>query len=86
MNNNRTESLKIIKMPKPYKTFSEQFCLEEATLFQRLGRDVRLLKFMFFTVIGWAKAKKIREEFKSARENGEAFYVDRFAPPDEGKS
>ncbi|NKB37293.1 MAG: hypothetical protein GKR93_09005 [Gammaproteobacteria bacterium] len=73
-------------MPKPYKTFSEQFCLEEATFLQRQLRNFRLLKFMFFTVIGWAKAKKVREEFKSARENGEVFYVDRFAPPDESKS
>ena len=86
MNNNELRVIKTLKMAKPYKSFSQQFCLEEASLLQRLGRDLRLLKFMFFTVIGWAKAKKIREEFRNARENGAAFYVDRFAPPDEKDS
>ena len=72
-------------MKKPYRTFAEQFCLEEATLLQRLERDFRLLKFMLMTVIGWAKAREIRKEFRECRESGQAFYVDRFAPPAEDK-
>ena len=63
------------------RTFGEQFFLEEASLFERLGRDLRLLRFFVMTFVMWWKARKIRAEFRRCRATGEPFYVDRLAPP-----
>ncbi|MDZ4731528.1 MAG: hypothetical protein SH820_16480 [Xanthomonadales bacterium] len=68
-------------MPKKYQTFAEQFYLEEASLLQRLGRDLRLLRWMAQTIRMWFKAKPFRAEFEHCRAVNQPFYVDRFAGP-----
>ena len=67
-------------MDNKYKTFAEQFYLEEAGFIQRLKRDIRLLHYIFATIVRWVRARKVRAEFKRCRETGRQFYVDRFAP------
>jgi len=66
---------------KKYRTFARQFYLEEAGLPERLGRDLRLLKWMLQNILIWCRARKVRAEFRQCRERGEPFYVDRFAGP-----
>ena len=68
-------------MQKEYKTFAEQFYLEEAGFGQRIGRDIRLLRWLLQNIITWVKSRKIRAEFQRCRESGEPFYVDRFTGP-----
>lgn len=68
-------------MAKPYKSFADQYYLEEAGFLERLKRNIRLLMFLFMNVVMWVKTRKVRAEFKRCRENNEPFYVDRFAPP-----
>lgn len=68
-------------MSKEYKTFAQQFYLEEASFFERLGRDLRLVKWLLMNIVMWFKSRKIREEFESSRHTGNTFYVDRFAGP-----
>ena len=70
---------------KKYKTFAEQFYLEEAGFFQRLKRDIRLLIHLFITIVMWVKAGKVRSEFQRYRTAGKRYYVDRFTPPGAGK-
>ena len=71
-------------MSKAPKTFAQEFCLEEASFFTRLRRDIRLLAFLGTTFIKWVKARKVRAEFERCRQEGEPFYVDQFAPPGSG--
>ena len=68
-------------MKKQYKTFAEQFYLEEATFMQRLQRDYRLLLWLLQNILTWFKSRKVRAEFERCRENNETFYVDRFTGP-----
>jgi len=68
-------------MPRKFQSFAEQFHLREASLWQRLGRDVRLFRWMIQTIRMWWKARPVRAEFERCRANGQAFYVDRFAGP-----
>lgn len=66
-------------------TFASRFCLREASVFARLVRDLRLIRFLLQGVFGWYKARPVREEYSRCREKDEAFYVDRFAktePPE----
>ena len=72
-------------MNKKYKTFAEQYYLEEAGFFQRLKRDVRLLCYLFITIVMWVRAGKFRSEFQRFRAAGKRYYVDRFTPPEAGK-
>ena len=50
-------------MSQKQKTFAELFYLEEATLLERLQRDIRLIKWMWQFIMSWAKATGIRREF-----------------------
>ncbi len=68
-------------MPKKYQSFAQQFYLHEASLLQRLGRDLRLLNWMLQTVRMWWKARSVRAEFERCRATNQPFYVDRFAGP-----
>ncbi len=68
-------------MKKEYKTFAEQFYLEEASFMQRRRRDYRLLLWLFQNIIIWIKSRKVRAEFQRCRASNETFYVDRFAAP-----
>ncbi len=68
-------------MADKYKTFAEQFYLEEAGFFRRLKRDMRLLFYLLNTIVMWARAGKVRSEFRRFREEGRRYYVDRFTPP-----
>lgn len=68
-------------MASKYKTFAEQFYLEEAGFFRRLKRDMRLLFYLLNTIVMWARAGKVRSEFRRFREEGRRYYVDRFTPP-----
>jgi len=68
-------------MPRRFQSFGEQFYLAEASLWQRLERNWRLLKWMLLTMWNWWKARPVRAEFKRCRAAGEPFYVDRFAGP-----
>jgi len=68
-------------MPGKFQSFAEQFYLDEATLWKRLGRDLRLIRWMIQTICMWWKARPIRAEFERCRANGLPFYVDRFAGP-----
>ncbi len=72
-------------MGNRYKTFAEQFYLEEAGFFRRLKRDVRLVVHIFITVVMWLKAGKFRSEFRRYRAAGKRYYVDKFTPPGAGK-
>ena len=72
-------------MGNKYKTFGEQFHLEEAGFFRRLKRDIRLVFHIFMTVIMWVKAGKFRSEFRRHRAEGKRYYVDKFTPPRAGK-
>ena len=68
-------------MSKKYQSFADQFYLEDASFFQRLKRDIKLLLFLAKTTWMWATGgKKMREEFDHSRQTGEPFYVDRFDP------
>ena len=67
-------------MGNRYKTFAEQFYLEEAGFFRRLKRDVHLLIHLFKTIVMWARAGKVRSEFRRFREEGRRYYVDRYTP------
>ena len=67
-------------MDNKYKTFADEFYLEEAGFIRRLKRDLRLLHYMSITVVLWIKAGKVRNEFQRCREACKEFYVDRFAP------
>ncbi len=73
------------EMDKTQKTFAEQFYLEEAGFFRRLGRDIRLLVYLVMTIIMWVKAGKFRSEFRRCRAAGEPYYVDRFSSPETEK-
>ena len=68
-------------MGNRYKTFAEQFYLEEAGFSRRLKRDIRLLIHLLKTIVMWARAGKVRSEFRRFREEGRRYYVDRFTPP-----
>ena len=68
-------------MASKYKTFAEQFYLEEAGFIRRLKRDMRLLFYLLNTIVMWARAGKVRSEFRRFREEGRRYYVDRFTPP-----
>ena len=70
-----------VTMGNKYKTFADQFYLEEAGIFRRLKRDVRLLIHLLKTIVMWTRAGKVRSEFKRFREEGRRYYVDRFTPP-----
>ena len=72
-------------MGNKYKTFAEQFYLEEAGFFQRLKRDIRLLISLFITIVMWIRAGKFRSEFRRYRAAGKRYYVDRFTLPEAGK-
>ena len=67
-------------MNKSPKTFSEQFCIEDAGMLPRAKRNLKLIVFLFMTFVKWFQARKVREEFRLARENNRPFYVDRFGP------
>lgn len=71
-------------MKSKYKSFADQYYLDEATFLERLWRDIRLLWFLFMNVVMWVKTRKVREEFRHCRENNQPFYVDRFTPPGSG--
>ena len=68
-----------------YKTFAEQFYLEEAGFIRRLKRDIRLVVHLVVTIVMWLRAGKFRSEFQRYRAAGKRFYVDRFTPPEAGK-
>ena len=68
-------------MASKYKTFAEQFYLKEGGFFRRLKRDIRLLFYLLNTIVMWARAGKVRSEFRRFREEGRRYYVDRFTPP-----
>ena len=68
-------------MTKEYKSFAEQFHLQEASFTQRIQRDFRLVLWLIQNIITWVKSRKVRSEFQRCREENEPFYVDRFAPP-----
>ena len=68
-------------MASKYKTFAEQFYLEEAGFFRRLKRDMRLLFYLLNTIVMWARAGKVRSEFRRFREQGRRYYVDKSTPP-----
>ena len=68
-------------MASKYKTFAEQFYLEEAGFLRRLKRDMRLLVYLLNTIVMWIRAGKVRSEFKRFRAEGRRYYVDRFTPP-----
>lgn len=68
-------------MKKKYKSFAEQFYLEEVSLMQRLHRDYRLILWLAQNILTWFKSRKVRAEFRHCRENNDTFYVDRFAGP-----
>jgi hypothetical protein len=68
-------------MSKEYKTFAEQFYVEEDSLGQRIRRDLRLLLWLLQNIINWFKSRKVRAEFERCRASGEPFYVDRFTGP-----
>lgn len=72
-------------MGNRYKTFAEQFYLEEAGFFRRLKRDARLVIHICITVVMWLKAGKFRSEFRRYRAAGKRYYVDKFTPPGAGK-
>ncbi len=68
-------------MSDQYRTFAQQFYLQQANWRQKIGRDLRLLKWLFMNVLMWFKARKVRQEFEQCRANGEPFFVDKFAGP-----
>ena len=70
---------------KQYKTFAEQFYLEDAGFIQRRQRDYRLLLWLLQNILTWIKSRKVRAEFRRCRQANEPFYVDRFAAPPEKK-
>ena len=70
-------------MSDKYRTFAQQFYLQEASWLQRLGRDLRLIKWLLMNILMWFKTRGVREEFEQCRTTGKAFYVDRFAGPAE---
>ncbi len=72
-------------MADKYKTFAEEFYLEEAGFFQRLKRDIRLLISLCITIVMWVKAGKFRSEFRRYRAAGKRYYVDKFTPPEARK-
>ena len=69
-------------MNKDYKSFADQFYLEEAGFLKRSQRNWKLLQWLFQNIVMWVKSRKIRAEFQRCRKSGEPFYVDHFAPPD----
>ena len=72
-------------MKNEYKTFADQYYLEDAGFLERLVRDIRLLRFLLTTIVMWIKTRKVRLEYQRCRATGEPFYVDRFTPPGQNK-
>jgi len=68
-------------MNKDYKTFAEQFYLQESGFLQRRRREYRLLLWLLQNIVNWAKSRKVRAEFQRCRASDQPFYVDRFAAP-----
>lgn len=63
------------------KTFAEMFYLEEATPWQRLGRNLRLARFIVWNIWMWATAgRRVRNAYRRACATGERFYIDYLDP------
>ena len=73
-------------MSKKYRSFADEFYLQDASFLTRLERDLRLIRFLVINTWMWAFAgKKMRQEFQQSQNNGEPFYVDRFDPTNKPK-
>jgi len=68
-------------MKKRYQSFADQFHLENATLKQRISRDVRLIGWLLQAIRMWVKGRPVRAEFTRCQETGKPFYVDPFSGP-----
>jgi len=63
------------------KTFAEMFYLEEATPWQRLVRNLHLVKFIAWNIWMWATAgRRVRAAYRKSCVSGEPFYVDFLDP------
>lgn len=59
------------------KTFEQQFCLEKAGFFRRLGRDIRLLVYLGRLAFGWLVAGgRVRRDYRAKQAAKKTLWLD----------
>ncbi|MFK7967321.1 MAG: hypothetical protein AB8C46_25455 [Burkholderiaceae bacterium] len=70
------------KQPDRPPTFDAQFVLTKGGRFERLRRDVRVLKFLGMTFLLWAtKGRRVRRAYQQAKASGQPFVLERDVLP-----